>query len=117
MRRLGAGRTPVREALLRPKQDGFVTVIPRRGTLISEIHLTDLAAISEVRTKLESWEAGLAAKRATEAYRAEAAALMSELRALTERDGFAQLLALDRRVHRFVYRCGKNAFLAETIDG
>jgi DNA-binding GntR family transcriptional regulator len=116
MRLLGVGRTPVREALLRLKQDGFVTVIPRRGTLVSEIHLTDLAAIYEVRTNLESWEAGLAAERATEADRVEASALMRELRALTERDGFPALLALDRRVHRFVYRCGKNAFLAETID-
>ncbi len=41
---------------------------------------------------------------------------MDELNALTESDGFPALLALDRRVHRFVYRCGKNAFLAETID-
>jgi len=116
MQRLGVGRTPVREALLRLKQDGFVTVIPRRGTLVSEIHLTDLAAIYEVRTTLESWEAGLAAERATEADRVEASALMRELRALTEGDGFPALLSLDRRVHRFVYGCGKNAFLAETID-
>jgi len=116
MRRLRVGRTPIREAIQRLRRDGFVAVIPRRGTLVTEINFTDLAAIYEVRAHLESWEAGLAAERVTPAEQAEAAALIRELKALTERDGFAALLALDRRVHRFVYRCGKNAFLAETID-
>lgn len=116
MRRVGVGRTPVREALQRLRQDGFVTVIPRRGTLVSEIILTDLAAIYEIRSHLESWEAGLAAERATASDRNEASHLARELRALTERDGFEAMLALDRRVHRFVYRCGRNAFLTETID-
>lgn len=116
MLRIGIGRTPVREALQRLRQDGFVTVIPRRGTLVTEINITDLAAIYEIRSHLESWEAGLAAERATAADRIEASELADELRALTERDGFEALLALDRRVHRFVYRCGRNAFLAETID-
>lgn len=116
MRTLRAGRTPVREALQRLGRDGFVAVIPRRGTLVTEIKLTDLVAIYEVRVHLESWEAGLAAERVTPAERLEAAALARELKALTERHGFAAMLELDRRVHRFVYRCGKNRFLAETID-
>lgn len=116
MRWLRVGRTPVREALQRLRRDGFVAVIPRRGTMVTEIKLTDLTAIYEVRAHLESWEAGLAAERVTPAERVEASALMRELRAMTEREGFEAILALDRRVHRFVYRCGKNAFLAETID-
>ena len=31
-------------------------------------------------------------------------------------DGFQPLLDLDGRVHRFVYRCAKNAYLAKTLD-
>ena len=72
MRALGVGRTPVREAVQRLQRDGFVTIIPRRGTLVSEINITDLAAIYEVRTRLESWASRLAAERVTEADRAEA---------------------------------------------
>jgi DNA-binding GntR family transcriptional regulator len=116
MRRLRVGRTPVREAIQRLRRDGFVAVIPRRGTLVTEIKLTDLTAIYEVRAHLESWEAGLAAERVTPAERTEANTLVRQLKALTEDEGFEAMLALDRRVHRFVYRCGKNAFLAETID-
>jgi len=54
MARMGIGRTPVREAVQRLYSDGFVTILPRRGTPVSEINITDLAAIYEVRVRLES---------------------------------------------------------------
>ena len=44
-------------------RDGFVTIIPRRGTLVTEISITDLAAIYEVRKQLEV--VGVAAGRRT----------------------------------------------------
>jgi DNA-binding GntR family transcriptional regulator len=113
--RLGTGRTPVREALQRLQRDGFVTVLPRRGTLVAEINITDLAAIYEVRMRLESWASRLAAERVTEPDRAEARRLSDELAAVAG-DDYEALLTLDRRVHRFVYRCAKNPFLAETLD-
>jgi DNA-binding GntR family transcriptional regulator len=116
MRTLGVGRTPVREAIQRLQRDGFVTIIPRRGTLVSEINITDLAAIYEVRAHVESWASRLAAERVRDADRRAAEALMAELEALTDDDPYEALLALDRRVHRFVYACCKNAFLAETLD-
>lgn len=115
-RRLGVGRTPVREAIQRLRRDGFITILPRRGTLVSAIDIHDLAAIYEVRTRLESWASRLAAERATAADRDEAAGLLGELTALRADGGFEELLALDRRIHRFVYRCSKNPFLAETLD-
>jgi DNA-binding GntR family transcriptional regulator len=116
MKRVGTGRTPVREALQQLIRDGFVTVMPRRGTFVSAINITDLAAIYEVRIHLESWEARLAAERATVDEREIAQGLIAELDALTVDDGHEPLLALDRRVHRFVYSCGKNTYLAETLD-
>jgi DNA-binding GntR family transcriptional regulator len=116
MERVGTGRTPVREAIQQLIRDGFVTVMSRRGTFVSAIHITDLAAIYEVRVHLESWEARLAAERLTDAERVVARSLIDELDALTVDDGHEKLLALDRRIHRFVYACGKNEYLAETLD-
>jgi DNA-binding GntR family transcriptional regulator len=116
MARMGIGRTPVREAVQRLHSDGFVTILPRRGTLVSEINITDLAAIYEVRRHLESWASQLAAQRVTDADRAEITGLLDALAAVTADDGFQPLLDLDRRVHRFVYRCAKNAYLAKTLD-
>jgi DNA-binding GntR family transcriptional regulator len=116
MARMGIGRTPVREAVQRLHSDGFVTILPRRGTLVSEINITDLAAIYEVRRHLESWASQLAAQRVTDTDRGEIAALLDALAAVSADDGFQPLLDLDRRVHRFVYRCAKNAYLAKTLD-
>lgn len=115
MQRLGVGRTPVREAVQRLQRDGFVTVIPRRGTLVSEISITDLAAIYEVRKQLESWASRLAAERVTDAGREEARELLAALAAFAGED-YEALLALDRRIHRFVYAATRNPFLAETLD-
>jgi DNA-binding GntR family transcriptional regulator len=116
MRQLDVGRTPVREALQRLRTDGFVTVIPRRGTLVTEISITDLAAIYEVRKQLESWASRLAAERAGPDDHAEARELRDQLAALQAGDDYPTLLALDRRIHRFVYRTTRNEFLAETLD-
>jgi DNA-binding GntR family transcriptional regulator len=114
--RMQVGRTPVREAIQRLRRDGFVTIIPRRGTLVSEINITDLAAIYEVRARLESWAARLAAERADDRERREAEALVGELAGLGSDGDYPALLVLDRRIHRFAYRCAKNPFLAETLD-
>jgi DNA-binding GntR family transcriptional regulator len=113
--RLGLGRTPIREAIQRLRREGYVTILPRRGTLVSEISITDLAAIYEVRTRLESWGARLAAERAGGADRAEAEQLIADLEAVGA-DDYEALLKIDRRIHRFAYRCAKNPFLAETLD-
>jgi DNA-binding GntR family transcriptional regulator len=116
MRWAGAGRTPVREAIQRLHRDGFVTIIPRRGTLVSEINITDLAAIYEVRAHLESWAARLAAERAGDSDHDTAAGLIAELEALRADDGYEPLLTTDRRIHRFAYACARNGFLAQTLD-
>jgi DNA-binding GntR family transcriptional regulator len=113
--RFGVGRTPIREAMQLLRHTGFVTILPRRGTLVSEINLTDLASIYEVRVHLESWAARLAAERADEDDLHEAEGLIDELRAANRHDHDA-LLALDRRVHRFAYRCARNEHLAGTLE-
>lgn len=114
--RFGIGRTPVREALQRLRNEGYLTILPRRGTLVSEISITDLAAIYEIRARMESWAARLAADRASPKDHEEAGRLIEELHSQLSGDDYEALLATDRRIHRFVYSCSKNAFLAETLD-
>ena len=68
--RLGVSPTPVREAIKRLALENLVTVFPRRGTFASEINITDLAHISDVRTQLEGHAAYRAAERLTDVQRA-----------------------------------------------
>jgi DNA-binding GntR family transcriptional regulator len=113
MERLGLGRTPVREALRALAQERLVEVYPRRGIFVSSVDVGDLASLSEVREVLESAAARLAAERATEEERAEAAALIEELARTV---GARELIALDQRIHRHVYRCAHNPFLEKTLN-
>ena len=112
---LKMGRTPVREAIKRLSLENLVTVFPRRGTFASEINITDLAHISDVRKQLESHAAYRAAQRITESQRAELGALLDELARSQGSDDLEELMALDARVHRFVHRCAGNPFMEETL--
>jgi DNA-binding GntR family transcriptional regulator len=113
-RELGLGRTPLREAIKRLALENLVAVYPRRGTFVTEINITDLAHISDVRVQLEGLAAYRAAERLTSAQREELDALAREI----DGDGAAaaELMALDARVHRFVYRCAGNPYLQETLE-
>jgi DNA-binding GntR family transcriptional regulator len=128
-RELEMGRTPVREAIKRLALENLVTVFPRRGTFASEINITDLAHISDVRAQLESHAAYRAAERITDAQREELTGLLDDLKAPPSgaadypndappsgaADSPQALMELDARVHRFIYRCADNPFLEETL--
>jgi DNA-binding GntR family transcriptional regulator len=109
--RLGIGRTPVREALRRLAQERLVEVYPRRGMFVTGVDVRELARLSEVREVLEPEAARLAAERATDADRAELAALVEEL----DRGG-SELMELDERIHRAVYRAAHNDLLEATLE-
>lgn len=113
---LGVGRTPVREALKRLQYERLITTYPRRGTFATEVNITDLAHISEVRQELEPLAAAQAARRATADDRAYLTALRAELDGVGARDrDSTELMRLDLRVHRAVYRATHNPYLEDTL--
>ncbi len=114
-RELEMGRTPVREAIKRLALENLVTVFPRRGTFASEINITDLAHISDVRMQLEGHAAYRAAQRVTEIQHEELDELLDELAHSQGSDDIEALMSLDARVHRFIYRCTGNPYLEETL--
>lgn len=52
---LNISKIPVREALLALQHDGYVTVIPRKKTIVSKISLQDLKDIYDARVLIESF--------------------------------------------------------------
>jgi DNA-binding GntR family transcriptional regulator len=112
---LEMGRTPVREAIKRLALENLVTVFPRRGTFASEINMTDLAHISDVRSVLEGHAAYRAAQRISDVKRAQLQQLQDELDGSRGSDDLEALMALDARVHRFVYGCADNPYMEETL--
>jgi DNA-binding GntR family transcriptional regulator len=114
--RLGLGRTPVREALKRLEHERLVVTYPRRGTFATEINVTDLTYVLEIRELLEPAAAASAARRATRADRAAFGTLGGELAAATVREERPdELMTLDMRIHRAVYAAAHNPYLEDTL--
>jgi DNA-binding GntR family transcriptional regulator len=113
-RELGLGRTPLREAIKRLALENLVAVYPRRGTFVTEINITDLAHISDVRVQLEGHAAYRAAQRLTPGQRDELDVLVAEIDGPA--GGADALMELDARIHRFVYGCAANPYLRDTLE-
>jgi DNA-binding GntR family transcriptional regulator len=60
---LGMSRTPVREALIRLKNEGLVEVIPRHGMRVLPVSPNDMREIYQILTALECMAAELLASR------------------------------------------------------
>ena len=64
---LGLSRMPVHEAVGRLALDRFITVLPRRGSVVTALELPDVLDLFTAREALECGIAHLAARRATDA--------------------------------------------------
>jgi len=112
---LGIGRTPIREALQRLARENLVRSVPHRGTFVTDVNITDLARITEVRVVLEAHAARLAAEKLSPADREgieELLELLDRGHVTDQRD----LMQLDQRIHRTIYRSARNAFLESTLE-
>src|ERR1700722_8971499 len=70
-RRLGVGRTPIREALQRLAREWLVVIMPRRGIGVSEIDPVRQLRLLEARREIERLLARSAARRATPVQRVQ----------------------------------------------
>lgn len=112
---LEVGRTPIREALKRLERDHLVVSYPRRGTFATNVDLTDLSTISEMREALEPIAARRAARNLTTERRADFTAAIADLRALESTDEQRKLMERDLDVHRLIYSSVDNPHLSETL--
>lgn len=61
---LGVSRTPMRQATSRLAAEGFVRVLPQRGTLVAPLSVSDMEQVYLLRSLVEPVAASLAAQRA-----------------------------------------------------
>ena len=111
---LNLGRTPIREALKRLEVEQLVTIIPRRGMFVSEISITDLYQIFELRAELETLAVRLAVQRGTDKHwqRMEKILSSQPWHELSNID----LIEIDDACHRIIFDAAGNRFLAQTLN-
>jgi DNA-binding GntR family transcriptional regulator len=112
---LKIGRTPIREALQRLARENLVRSIPHRGTFVTDVNVTDLARITEVRVVLEAHAARLAAEKLGGADR-EAIEELLELLGRGYVTDQRDLMQLDQQIHRTIYHGARNPFLESTLE-
>jgi DNA-binding GntR family transcriptional regulator len=116
MAELGIGRTPLREAVRRLALEGLVAVQPRRGTYVTEVDAAEIVHITALRAELVGYAAGLAARRMDPTARRAAEALLDEIERLGREEDHEALMALDRRIHAFVWEASGNPYLVDTLE-
>ncbi len=116
MTELNLGRTPIREALQRLAFENLVIILPRRGTIVADLNLSDIQKIFEVRVELETKVARLAAKRARPDQIADMEALFSRADEIIRLGDHHQLIRLDYEAHRLLAQAAQNEFLEEILE-
>lgn len=113
----GVSRIPVREAIHRLEQDGFLVTAPRRGAVVRKLTLKDVDELFDLRVLLESFAAARAAERVAEGT-ADAAVLRDTLAAARAAlaAGDAELASdLNASFHDQVVALTDNALLERSI--
>jgi DNA-binding GntR family transcriptional regulator len=109
------GRTPVREALQRLAREGLMTILPRKGLLVSDINPRSQLLVLEVRRELERLLSRAGAERATKAQRAQLLEIAQGMdRAAKSNDDLA-FMRLDRTLNRLMIEAAHNDYAERSM--
>ncbi len=111
-RRLGIGRTPIREALQRLARERLVTILPRRGVIVSDINIKSQLRLLEVRREVERLVARSAARRATPAERAQFTELADQFEQSARENDDTTFMRVDRSFNELCVSAARNEFAA-----
>ncbi len=113
---LGVSRTPVREAVRKLELEGYVIMMPRRGTYVADLSIRDINEVFEIRTSLESLASGLAAERITEEELERLQRLLVSIGTHISSGDMEQIVATDTEFHELLYQASRNQRLVGIIS-
>jgi DNA-binding GntR family transcriptional regulator len=109
-KRLGIGRTPVREALQRLARERLVVILPRRGILVSEVNVRTQMRLLEVRRELERLLARAATRRCQDSQRQQFTELAKGMEAAARVSDDLAFMRLDRNFNQLMLEAARNEF-------
>jgi DNA-binding GntR family transcriptional regulator len=115
VKRYDFGLTPVREALKRLEQEGYVQSIPRFGYLITPITLKDVEDLYDLRLILEQSAVRMAIQRATDEQLAQIQEKASFTYKFKNRLSYLQFLEHNISFHVSIALASRNRKLAEML--
>jgi DNA-binding GntR family transcriptional regulator len=97
--RLAVSRTPIREALIRLRDDRFVQIVPQLGTFVTRISTSAVEDAQFIRESLECAAVRLAATRAQDGELADLAGLVRRQAEVVEHGDYERFAVLDDEFH------------------
>jgi len=113
--RLGVSRTPVREALTRLVQEGYVSLLPNRGFTCKEIRLQEAEELYDLREALEAFAVESAIKNLTGPGLDQLARKMDLYGADVRKRFSRERLIYDQDIHLEIARLTCNETLSKTL--
>ncbi len=112
------GRTPVREALQRLAHEGMISILPRRGMIVSEIDIMNQLEIVDLRRVVDRMITGKAARRATSEQRKRLREIANAIESAAKKDKVEEFMRLDGEFDQILRSASKNYFgtqISETL--
>ena len=113
--RLRIGRTPIREALQRLARERLVTILPRRGVMVSVIDVASQLRLLELRREVERLLARASAERATSEQKEKFLAIASGMEKAAKNNDDIAFMRLDRELNLLVIEAARNDFAARSM--
>jgi DNA-binding GntR family transcriptional regulator len=112
---LKIGRTPIREALQRLAREDLVTILPRKGILVSETDPRKQMLVLEVRRELERLICRLAAQRANDAQRRRLREIAASMDRAAKTNDDMMFMRLDRELNLLLVDAAQNDYAARAM--
>ncbi|MFH8709782.1 GntR family transcriptional regulator [Streptomyces zaomyceticus] len=112
---LRVSRVPVREAMQRLESEGFLSVQPRRGSVVADFGPEDAEHLFDVRENLEGLAARLAARHAGPAQLRDLERLLARARKAAVSGRLREAVSLNADFHRQIVELSGNPLLVDLM--
>jgi DNA-binding GntR family transcriptional regulator len=109
----GVSRTPLREVLYRLEWEQLVRILPRSGTMVTEIEFHKMMNVFQVRLEIEAMAGRLAAEMLTPQHLERLERLERDCEALVDERNQKSLAMIDFSLRDILYDAGCNPVLRD----
>lgn len=114
--RFGISRTPIREAFRQLESEGYLTVIPRKGAVVTALSERDVEEFYSIKSILEGYAARMAAERLSEKDIERLETINERLAALAREGDVKTFFRVHNEFHDLFIRAAGNDKLFELIS-
>jgi DNA-binding GntR family transcriptional regulator len=111
----GISRTPIREAFRQLESEGFITVIPRKGAVVSPITGKDVKDFYAIKSLLEGYAARKACPKFTEKELKRLESINQHMRKCAEKGDVKSFFKLDDQFHDTFLKTCENDKLCHLV--